>query len=325
MAQFDLPLAQLQQYLPDREEAPDFDTFWADTLSSARALAQPAVRERTSPELTGLVVDDVTFSGYGGDPIKGWFLRPAGATGPLPCIVHYIGYSGGRGLAHQWTLYPSAGYAVFVMDTRGQGNAGLPGATTDPAGSGPQVGGRMSSGLESSDTYYYRRVFTDAALAVDAARSFPEVDASRVVVAGVSQGGGIALAAAGLSEGLAGALVDVPFLSHYRRALQITDASPFSELTNYLTTRRGQEEDVFRTLSYFDAVNFAARATAPALFSVALCDAVCPPSTVYAAFNHYAGQQKDIAVYPYNGHEGGGPVHQARQLGALPGLLGSSD
>jgi cephalosporin-C deacetylase len=321
VAQFDLPIAQLQQYLPDREEAADFDAFWADTIAEAHALAQPTERERSNPELTGLIVEDVTFSGFGGDPIKGWFIRPAGATGPLPCVVHYIGYSGGRGFAHQWTMLPSAGYAVFVMDTRGQGSANLPGATADPVGSGPQVAGKMSAGLDSRETYYYRRVFTDAALAVDVVRSFPEVDPARVVVAGVSQGGGIALAAAGLSEGLAGALVDVPFLSHYRRALQITDASPFAELKTFLISRRGQEEQVFRTLSYFDATNFAARATAPTLFSVALCDAVCPPSTVYAAFNHYAGAQKDIAVYPYNGHEGGGPVQQQRQLEYLADLF----
>jgi len=321
VAQFDLPIAQLQQYLPDREEAADFDAFWADTIAEAHALAQPTQRERSNPELTGLIVEDVTFSGFGGDPIKGWFIRPAGATGPLPCVVHYIGYSGGRGFAHQWTMLPSAGYAVFVMDTRGQGSANLPGATADPVGSGPQVAGKMSAGLDSRETYYYRRVFTDAALAVDVVRSFPEVDPARVVVAGVSQGGGIALAAAGLSEGLAGALVDVPFLSHFRRALQITDASPFAELKTFLISRRGQEEQVFRTLSYFDATNFAARATAPTLFSVALCDAVCPPSTVYAAFNHYAGAQKDIAVYPYNGHEGGGPVQQQRQLEYLADLF----
>lgn len=321
MAQFDLPLAQLQQYLPDREEAADFDAFWAETLAEAKELAWPTERELTNPELTGLVVEDVTFAGFGGDPVRGWFIRPAGATGPLPCVVHYIGYNSGRGLAHQWTMLPSAGYAVFVMDTRGQGSANLPGATADPVGSGPQVAGKMSAGLDSRETYYYRRVFTDAVLAVDVVRGFPEVDPGRVVVAGVSQGGGIALAAAGLSEGLAAALVDVPFLSHYRRALQITDSSPFAELKTFLISRRGQEEQVFRTLSYFDATNFAARATAPTLFSVALCDAVCPPSTVYAAFNHYAGAQKDIAVYPYNGHEGGGPVQQQRQLEYLADLL----
>ena len=38
----------------------------------------------------------MTFSGFGGDPIRAWFLRPRAATGPLPCLVTYIGYGGGR-------------------------------------------------------------------------------------------------------------------------------------------------------------------------------------------------------------------------------------
>jgi len=62
---------------------------------------------------------------------------------------------------------------------------------------------------------------------------------------------------------------------------------------------------VFQTLSYFDGVNFAARARGKALFSVGLMDEVCPPSTVFAAYNHYAGP-KQIEVYRYNHHEGGG-------------------
>ena len=61
---------------------------------------------------------------------------------------------------------------------------------------------------------------------------------------------------------------------------------------------------MFDTLSYFDGVNFAKRASAPAYFSVALQDLTCPPSTVYAAYNHYAGE-KEIVVYPFNDHEGG--------------------
>ena len=33
-------------------------------------------------------------------------------------------------------------------------------------------------------------------------------------------------------------------------------------------------------------------------------DDICPPSTVFAAYNHYAGP-KSIRVWPYNQHEGG--------------------
>jgi cephalosporin-C deacetylase len=47
-------------------------------------------------------------------------------------------------------------------------------------------------------------------------------------------------------------------------------------------------------------VNHAKRATAPALFSVGLVDDITPGSTVFAAFNHYAGP-KQIEVYPSTG------------------------
>ena len=70
---------------------------------------------------------------------------------------------------------------------------------------------------------------------------------------------------------------------------------------------------MFRTLAYFDGVNFAARATAPALFSAALRDPVCPPSTVYGAFHAYGGE-REMAVWEYNGHEGGGIRDEERAL-----------
>ncbi len=49
-------------------------------------------------------------------------------------------------------------------------------------------------------------------------------------------------------------------------------------------------------------------------------DGVCPPSTVYAAFNAYQGP-KDITVWPYNNHEGGGPEDQLRTIRVLRELF----
>jgi cephalosporin-C deacetylase len=34
-------------------------------------------------------------------------------------------------------------------------------------------------------------------------------------------------------------------------------------------------------------------------------DPVCPPSTVYAAFNHYAGEDRTMTVWPFADHGGG--------------------
>ena len=126
MSAFDLPLDQLRAFRPPRSEPDDFDAFWADTLAGSRAAAAPPRFDRVETPLRTVSVDDVTFSGFAGQPIKGWFLAPAGASGPLPAVVEYIGYGGGRSLPFEWLEWSSAGYAHFVMDTRGQGSTWSP-------------------------------------------------------------------------------------------------------------------------------------------------------------------------------------------------------
>jgi len=149
--------------------------------------------------------------------------------------------------------------------------------------------------------------------AVGALRAHPAVDADRIAATGTSQGGGISLAVAALVPELALAMPDVPFLCHFRRAAEITDALPYAELARYCKVHRQEIDTVFRTLAYFDGMNFAARASAPALFSAGLMDPVAPPSTVYAAFNHYAGPKR-MALYRFNEHEAGEGHHAREQL-----------
>ncbi|MEV7692331.1 acetylxylan esterase [Microbacterium sp. NPDC089189] len=309
MPRFDMDPHALQSYLPDVREPSDFDDFWQRTLTESRAVETPVVSTRIQTPFSLVDVYDVTFPGFAGDPVKAWFTVPAGADGPLPTVVEYNGYGGGRGLPGERLAWTAAGYAHLFMDTRGQGSMwGAGGETPDPHGTGPSATGFMTRGIDDPEDYYYRRVFTDAVRAVDAVRTFDAVDADRVAVCGGSQGGGIALAAAGLSDGLIAVMPDVPFLCHFERAVGLTDADPYQEVVRYLSVHRHQEERVFTTLSYFDGVTMARRATAPALFSVGLLDPVCPPSTVYAAHNHYGGP-RSIEVYPHNQHEGG-QMHQ---------------
>ena len=306
MAIFDLPLNELQTYLPAREEPEDFDSFWKSTLDEAQMFPINATFEKVDYGLVAQDTFDVTFSGFSGQPVKGWLVLPRQRTGKLPCVVEYIGYGGGRAFAIDWLLWASAGYAHFVMDTRGQGSTWSAGDTPDlyADGGNAHYPGSMTKGILDPKHYYYRRVFTDAVRAIEAARSYPEVDTTQIVVTGGSQGGGITIAAAGLVSDVVAAMPDVPFLCHYRRATEIEDTYPYKEIAEFCHVHRDKVDTVFNTLSYFDGVNFAARAKARTLFSVGLMDKICPPSTVYAAYNHWAGE-KDIKVYPYNGHEGG--------------------
>jgi cephalosporin-C deacetylase len=314
MAQYDLPLDQLRAYSPDLTVPADFDQFWAGTLADARTHDLAAAFMPVDTGLTLVDTFDVSFRGFGGSPVTAWLHLPVGRSGPMPAIVKYLGYGGGRGLPHEDVLFAVAGYAYLIMDTRGQGSTWSIGETADADTAGePAHPGSMTRGILDPATYYFRRVFTDAVRAVEAVRSHAGVDPRRVGVTGGSQGGGIALAAAALIPDLAAVAADVPFLCDFPRATTLVDANPYGEIVRYLKAHRDHVEQAFQTLAYFDGANLATRATAPALFSVALMDQICPPSTVYAAYNAYAGP-KDIRVYAFNDHEGGGQFQVAEQL-----------
>lgn len=320
MAMFDLPPDRLEEYLSPIPEPEGFDAFWQETLAEVRSHDLAATFELIDVGLRSQDVYDVTFAGFGGQPVKGWLMVPKRRSGPLPCVVEYIGYGGGRGLATSHTLFASAGFAHLVMDTRGQGSGGSKGATADAGANGePQYPGFLTRGLSSPHEHYYRRVFSDAVRAVEAARSHPDID-GRIIATGGSQGGGIALAVAGLVDDLTGVWASQPFLCHYERAVAITDAAPYSELTAWLKQHQDMVDTAFTTLGFMDGVNFSKRANAPAQFSVGLMDTVCPPSTIYAAYNVYAAE-KHMHIFPFNGHDGGGGFGQQARIDWLHEML----
>ena len=154
MAFFDLPLEQLQTYTPPRTEPADFDAFWARTLAEARQFPlNPQFVDVTAQYgMSSIDLFDLTYSGYGGQRIKGWLLIPKNrAVERLPCVVEYIGYGGGRGYPFNWLHWPALGYASLIMDTRGQGSAwGRRGDTPDnePDGGNPQFPGFMTRGSQ---------------------------------------------------------------------------------------------------------------------------------------------------------------------------------
>jgi cephalosporin-C deacetylase len=325
VAHFDLPIPELRAYRPDLAEPDDLDAFWASTLAETREHPLAASFQAVDSRLTVIETYDVTFAGFGGHPIRAWLHLPAGATARgtnLPTVIQTIGYGGGRGLPHENILFAAAGFAQFVMDTRGQGSTWSVSDTADPGNDGsPAHPGYMTRGILDPATYYYRRLITDAVRAVEAARTHPAIDPGRIAVTGGSQGGGLSIAVAALVPDIAAAAPDVPFLSDFPRAIGLVDTHPYVEIANYLKTHRDHVDRALRTLSYVDVAILGRRATAPALFSVGLMDETTPPSTVYAAFNHYGGP-KEIREYPYNDHEGGEAFHDVVKIAWLREHLG---
>ena len=317
----DLPADQLAAYTSSQIRPSDFESFWDETLAEAQSHPLNLTVTAEPTVLATVDVYDVQFNGWNGEPVRAWLRLPHGTSNPLPCVVEFVGYGGGRGEPQDNLLLASSGFAHLQMDTRGQGAGWSRGATADGAGSGgPQVPGLMTRGILDPHTYYYRRLFTDAVRAVQAARELAWVDADRVALTGISQGGGVALATAALCPDVRAVVARVPFLCDFPRALQITDAYPYREIGAFLSIHRTEADRAQQTLQYFDGVNFAAQATVPAMFTVGLMDATTPPSTVYAAYNAYAGPKR-ITPWPFNGHEGGGPEDDIAAIRFLREML----
>ncbi|GAB3567830.1 cephalosporin-C deacetylase [Amycolatopsis endophytica] len=319
---YDLPLSELSEYRPPLDEPADLDAFWAAALAEADELALDPEFRPHSTLLRTVEVFDASFTGSGGQRVSAWLVLPRARPARSPCVVQYLGYNLGRGLPHDFLTWSAFGYAHLVVDTRGQGGKSIPGSTADlmPAAPGPHVPGFLTLGILDPEQYFYRRVYVDAVRAVAAAKAHPEIDADRIVVTGGSQGGGITLAAAALAPGVAAAMPDVPFLCHFRRGAEIASDGPYRELVTWLAAHRHRAAEAFATLRYFDNAVLSARASAPALFSVALRDPVCPPSTVFAAYNRYGGPG-EIRVWEWNEHEGGQSAQVAEQAAWLAKTL----
>ena len=305
MPWFDLPLADLRTYRTATEEPPGLDDWWRGQLDQARSLAEPPTVTRY--ETTGYgpaEVYDVAFSGARGDRIRAWYIRPpaSGSGGGTPVVVKFIGYGGGRGMPADHMLLPAVGYPLFVMDSRGQGGRWTIGATGDQPGNGPEYSSVMTRGIDDPESYYFTRLFTDAVRAVETAAELAGPDRSGIAVTGMSQGGGLALAAAGLlGDAVAVCHADMPFLCDIQRGVTTAPDMPYTEVAEFLAQQVDYEAAALDTLRYVDCALLARRITAQSLLSVGLMDTICPPSTVFAAYNEISAP-KDIAVFSFGVH-----------------------
>jgi cephalosporin-C deacetylase len=308
----DKPLAELEQYKPSLTRQHDFDAFWEQTLNESDNQPLNATLEEVPYPVERVTVYQVRYDGFGSATrITGWYLVPkdryrVGSERRTPTIVQYHGYSGGKGVPGSYLHWALQGYCVFTVDTRGQ-TGDTPDNAHYPSGS---FIGYMTKGIDHSSTYYYRYVYMDCVRALDFLKSRPEV--GPIALTGASQGGGLTLAVAALAldRGVVAAMPDVPFLCHFERAVEVFLDGPYQELVQLWKMRPTTVPGHYRTLSYFDGMNLAPRITCPILMSVALLDRVCPPSTGFAVYNHLTSTEKEMRVYPYNGHEGGGAIHE---------------
>ncbi|MFC4557865.1 acetylxylan esterase [Virgibacillus kekensis] len=309
----DFPMNELRDYNPELINKPDnFDQFWyREKTRLENVMPHFSVDWRDYPVPTAEVAD-IVLESFDTTPLKGLFIKPKELT-ECPVIVSFHGYTGSRGLAADYLKWLNLGVAVISFDVRGQGSS------PDYAryANGSRIPGWMLKGIDAHSDYYYTNVYRDIMLQLNWIRSknFP-VKATKVGAMGASQGGALALVAAGLDGHMDFVVSDWPFIAHFERALEVALTGPYMEIINYFKWNDPlykKENEVMRTLGYIDSVHFCSAITCSVLMAVGLEDSTTPPSTVFAAYNHISSSDKHIEVYPQFTHEGN-PFHEEKKI-----------
>ena len=200
--------------------------------------------------------------------------------------------------------YTVAGYGVVSMDVRGQS-----GYSTDGERSplGNTVKGQIIRGaVEGPHELFYKDVYLDLYQLIEIVASLPQVDDSKLASYGASQGGALALVAAGLNPRIQRTVAIYPFLSDFRRVLEIGNTSEaYDELFRYFKFHdpfHETEDQIMDTLAYIDVKNFAHRIKGQVHMITGLDDDVCYPVTQFAIYNRLEGPKEHL-IMPEYAHE----------------------
>ena len=276
-----------EQIISPQDRLDDFQEFWDRTIAELAA-TEAQYTLTFLPECSNDLrnIYRVDMKSFGGVAVSGIYAEPA-APGKYPAYITYMGYN-----SAPWYPDPASNPEAveFILSIRGQ-------ALNKKSG---DKAGWITEGIGSRETYYYRGAFMDVVRAVDFISSREKVDSTRIFAEGGSQGGALTLIAAALDNRIKAIAPFVPFLSDFPDYFKIAPW-PANEVKAAADSLGISDDELYRTLSYFDVKNFADMIECPVLMGFGLQDDVCPPHTNFAGYNLIKAEKQYIC-FPEAGH-----------------------
>ena len=313
------PLTILEETRADVIRPADFDAFWQGVR---RELADVPLEWERLPEAGGETathtVDWVRFSSLEEFLIYGWLAVPKKQleSKERRGYLWLPGYSLGN---------PPPGPEALYPDTVTLG-LNLHGNTPDMPYKHPSLANAdyITAGIESPKYYVYRPIIAHCLRALDVLAAQPEVSPERLMVGGMSQGGGLALVTAAVAPQVKLCLADMPWLGALDLALSLLDRDKYRHMNStrypdvrgliadYAEAHPALAEQVYQTYRYFDPLTHAPEILCPTQVSAGGRDPSCKPPTVYAVYNALVCE-KEMLYLPSTGHEIVPAMHTAHQ------------
>ncbi|MCC8133466.1 MAG: acetylxylan esterase [Tannerellaceae bacterium] len=279
------------QIQPITQDPADFDSFWRNAIEEARKVALDSKMVLIPEKCTETQnVYHISFQNEKpGSRIYGILMTPK-KSGTYPAILQVPG-AGIR-------PYSGSNYGDEVISLE-IGIHGVPVNMNqdiyDNLNDGP-LSGYFFFNMNDRDAHYYKRVYLGCVRAVDFIYQLPEFNGETVGVTGGSQGGALSIVTAGLDSRIKFLAAFYPAMCDYAGYLN----NRAGGWPHYFLHRKPAPNEV-ETLAYFDVVNFARRVQVPGWYCWGYNDVVCPPTSMYAAYNVIPGE-KELELFLETGH-----------------------
>jgi len=290
-----------EMYKPGTNRPKDFDQFWKAEKKAIRTLPMDVKKVAVKESGNGYTCFDMEINCIGPKPARGYYAKPESVKPkslPIVLLVHAAGVKGSwcRSEPENALQYAKMGNGTLCFDLNAHGMLdGQPEEYYVNLENG-ELKDYYHKGLESKKDFYFRGMYDRLIRTLDFLTSQPEWDGKRILVIGESQGGGQALAAAGLDKRVSAVVATVPAMCDFGGTLVGRKGGwpqPFEI--------KGDKKDMLATLPYFDNAHLLKGSKAIILTEIGLIDVTCPSTSVYAAINQASGK-KMIYVVPYRPH-----------------------
>lgn len=260
----------------------------------------------------------VDFAGPDGRRVYGWLAKPApqraegSAAGPagngrFPAMVVLPG--GGFAARSRPLEHARHGYLALDIQIHGQ--------DVDLQSYPLRPGYFSDFKYEPPSDYYYHHVHLRCIQAVNYLVSRPDVDPTRIVVVGGSQGGRLGVVLAGLDPRITAI---VPCIAHFANQPHLRWVTRCNGYAHHgdpqrdpaLTPSDGMDvagappvidDAATRCLAYYDPMNYAPDVHCPVLMNAGLIDPVSPPYSVWAVYNRLGSRLKEIVALDGHAHD----------------------
>ncbi len=273
----------------------DFEAFWQAVVAENETLSLVVERVHIpDDDLPTHRVERVRWLGADGKGREGWLAVPKTQPKPMPAVLYLPGYGVSTVPIGENTAFEQ--HITFSINLHGY-------AVVPNVPYSPELG-YFTQGIETPQTYVYRRIMLDCLLAMRVLASLPEVDANQLVVAGRPVSRRTRCARRRTRRSSPGSWSPRRSARSASRYLLVRPAwrYPLKEFSDYCEAHKVSSEQLLATLQYFDGVNHAPYVRVPTQLSLALKDPGIRAPVVFSLYDALP-QPKRLLIYEELGHD----------------------